>query len=62
MFYLIFVGTGQLITVELLSVSGGEDQPEFAELCDITANHYVRFNTTNPHSTLQKTVVVKNNT
>ncbi|XP_056306524.1 deleted in lung and esophageal cancer protein 1 [Danio aesculapii] len=55
-------GTGQLITVELLSVSGGEDQPEFAELCDITADHYVRFNTANPHSTLQKTVVVKNNT
>ncbi|KAL1248695.1 hypothetical protein QQF64_022013, partial [Cirrhinus molitorella] len=54
-------GTGQLITVELVSISGGEDQPEFGELCDITADHYVRFNPTNPHSTLQKTVVIKNN-
>ncbi|XP_073686554.1 deleted in lung and esophageal cancer protein 1 [Garra rufa] len=54
-------GTGQLITVELVSISGGEDHPEFGELCDITANHYVRFNPTNPHSTLEKTVVVKNN-
>uniref|UniRef100_A0A673IHA7 DLEC1 cilia and flagella associated protein n=1 Tax=Sinocyclocheilus rhinocerous TaxID=307959 RepID=A0A673IHA7_9TELE len=54
-------GTGQLVTVELVSMSGGEDQPEFGELCDITADHYVRFNPTNPHSTLQKTMVVKNN-
>ncbi|XP_026105876.1 deleted in lung and esophageal cancer protein 1-like isoform X2 [Carassius auratus] len=54
-------GTGQLITVELVSISGGEDQPELGELCDITADHYVRFNPTNPQSTLQKTVVVKNN-
>ncbi|XP_051737688.1 deleted in lung and esophageal cancer protein 1 isoform X2 [Ctenopharyngodon idella] len=54
-------GTGQLVTVELVSVSGGEDQPEFGELCDITADHLVRFNPTNPHSTLQKKVVVKNN-
>ncbi|KAK9953364.1 hypothetical protein ABG768_017362 [Culter alburnus] len=54
-------GTGQLVTVELVSVSGGEDQPEFGELCDITADHFVRFNPTNTHSTLQKTVVVKNN-
>uniref|UniRef100_A0A671SG08 DLEC1 cilia and flagella associated protein n=1 Tax=Sinocyclocheilus anshuiensis TaxID=1608454 RepID=A0A671SG08_9TELE len=54
-------GTGQLITVELVSISGGEDQPELGELCDITADHYVRFNPTNPHSTLQKMVVVKNN-
>uniref|UniRef100_A0A672P0H5 DLEC1 cilia and flagella associated protein n=1 Tax=Sinocyclocheilus grahami TaxID=75366 RepID=A0A672P0H5_SINGR len=54
-------GTGQLITVELVSISGGEDQPELGELCDITADHYVRFSPTNPHSTLQKMVVVKNN-
>uniref|UniRef100_A0A673MAK0 DLEC1 cilia and flagella associated protein n=1 Tax=Sinocyclocheilus rhinocerous TaxID=307959 RepID=A0A673MAK0_9TELE len=54
-------GTGQLITVELVSISGGEDQPELGELCDITADHYVRLNPTNPHSTLQKMVVVKNN-
>ncbi|ROK23379.1 Deleted in lung and esophageal cancer protein 1 [Anabarilius grahami] len=54
-------GTGQLVTVELVSVSGGEDQPEFGELCDITADHFVRFNPTNTHSTLKKTVVVKNN-
>jgi len=61
LFQQIFSGTGQLVTVELVSVSGGEDQPEFGELCDITADHFVRFNPTNPNSTLQKAVVIKNN-
>ncbi|TRZ01250.1 hypothetical protein DNTS_035733, partial [Danionella cerebrum] len=52
----------ETIAVELYSVSGGENLPEFGELCDITADHYVRFNSTNPHATLEKLLVVKNNT
>ncbi|XP_051538782.1 deleted in lung and esophageal cancer protein 1-like [Myxocyprinus asiaticus] len=53
-------GTGQLITVELVSVSVGEDQPEFGEMSDLMADHFVRFDSTNPHSTLQKSVFIKN--
>uniref|UniRef100_A0A671RCN3 DLEC1 cilia and flagella associated protein n=1 Tax=Sinocyclocheilus anshuiensis TaxID=1608454 RepID=A0A671RCN3_9TELE len=32
-------GTGQLVTVELVSISGGEDQPEFEELFPCTHLH-----------------------
>nr|XP_055038196.1 deleted in lung and esophageal cancer protein 1 isoform X1 [Misgurnus anguillicaudatus] len=53
-------GTGQLVAVELVSVSGGEDQIRFGELSDLTADHFVRFDSTNPLSTLHKTVVIKN--
>ncbi|XP_030622999.1 deleted in lung and esophageal cancer protein 1 [Chanos chanos] len=54
-------GTGQLVAIELVSVSGGEDDPEFGELCDITADHFVRFESANPFSVLQKKVIIKNN-
>ncbi|KAI7792764.1 putative deleted in lung and esophageal cancer protein 1, partial [Triplophysa rosa] len=53
-------GTGQLAAVELVSVSGGEDQTLFGELSDLTADRFVRFESTNPHSTLQKTIIIKN--
>ncbi|KAA0704760.1 Deleted in lung and esophageal cancer protein 1 [Triplophysa tibetana] len=53
-------GTGQLAAVELVSVSGGEDQTGFGELSDLTADRFVRFESTNPHSTLQKTIIIKN--
>ncbi|XP_056594485.1 deleted in lung and esophageal cancer protein 1 isoform X2 [Triplophysa dalaica] len=53
-------GTGQLAAVELVSVSGREDQTGFGELSDLTADHFVRFESTNPHSTLQKTIIIKN--
>ncbi|XP_076146708.1 deleted in lung and esophageal cancer protein 1 isoform X1 [Alosa pseudoharengus] len=54
-------GEAQAVAVELVSVSGGEDCPEFGELCDLTANHFVRFDSTNPCSTLQRTLVIRNN-
>ncbi|KAG5851028.1 hypothetical protein ANANG_G00088660 [Anguilla anguilla] len=58
----IFIqGTGQLITLELVSVTEGEDRPALGEICDLTAEHFIRFGPANPHSVLQKTLVIRNN-
>ncbi|XP_036377314.1 deleted in lung and esophageal cancer protein 1 [Megalops cyprinoides] len=54
-------GTGQLIALELVSVTGGEDRPALGELCDLTAEHFIRFGSANPHFLLQKTLVIRNN-
>uniref|UniRef100_A0A8K9XQ87 DLEC1 cilia and flagella associated protein n=1 Tax=Oncorhynchus mykiss TaxID=8022 RepID=A0A8K9XQ87_ONCMY len=55
-------GQGQLIGLELVCVSGEEEVPALGELCDVTAEHYVRFPTANPHSVQQKTLTIRNNT
>nr|XP_015209756.1 PREDICTED: LOW QUALITY PROTEIN: deleted in lung and esophageal cancer protein 1 [Lepisosteus oculatus] len=53
-------GTGQLIALQLVSVSEGEDRPALGELCDLTAEHFIRFATANPHSLCQKKLVIRN--
>ncbi|XP_070298399.1 deleted in lung and esophageal cancer protein 1-like, partial [Salvelinus sp. IW2-2015] len=53
---------GQLIGLELVCVSGEEEVPALGELCDVTAEHYVRFPPANPHSVQQKTLTIRNNT
>uniref|UniRef100_A0A8C7LHC7 Deleted in lung and esophageal cancer protein 1 Ig-like domain-containing protein n=1 Tax=Oncorhynchus kisutch TaxID=8019 RepID=A0A8C7LHC7_ONCKI len=55
-------GQGQLIGLELVCVSGEEEVPALGELCDVTAEHYVRFPTANPYSVQQKTLTIRNNT
>ncbi|XP_071270154.1 deleted in lung and esophageal cancer protein 1 [Salvelinus alpinus] len=55
-------GQGQLIGLELVCVSGEEEVPALGELCDVTAEHYVRFPPANPHSVQQKTLTIRNNT
>ncbi|KAI4901416.1 hypothetical protein NFI96_018546 [Prochilodus magdalenae] len=55
-------GTGQLVMLELVAVEGGEDFPELGELHDVTADHFVRFDSANLNSTLQKKLIIKNNT
>ncbi|XP_045066363.1 deleted in lung and esophageal cancer protein 1 isoform X2 [Coregonus clupeaformis] len=55
-------GEGQLIGLELVYVSGEEEVPALGELCDVTAEHYVRFPPANPHSVQQKTLTIRNNT
>ncbi|KAJ8276984.1 hypothetical protein GJAV_G00070110 [Gymnothorax javanicus] len=57
----IIKGTGQLTTLELVSVTDGEDRPALGEPCDLTAEHFIRFGPANPHSVLQKTLVIRNN-
>ncbi|XP_061522302.1 deleted in lung and esophageal cancer protein 1 isoform X1 [Phycodurus eques] len=54
-------GEGQLIALELLSVSGKEQPPTLGEVHDMTADHFVRFDPCNPHAVQQKAVVIRNN-
>ncbi|XP_056155265.1 deleted in lung and esophageal cancer protein 1 [Lampris incognitus] len=54
-------GEGQLIALDLVSVSGEEEQPAAGELHDLTAEHFVRFSPCNPHSTQQKKLLIRNN-
>ncbi|XP_058478852.1 deleted in lung and esophageal cancer protein 1 [Solea solea] len=54
-------GEGQLIAVELASVSGEEELPVIGEVHDLTAEHCVRFSSCNPRSVQQKVITVRNN-
>ncbi|XP_029979404.1 deleted in lung and esophageal cancer protein 1 isoform X2 [Sphaeramia orbicularis] len=54
-------GEGQLIALELLSVSGERECPAVGEVHDLTAEHFVRFNPCNPHAVQQKRLVIRNN-
>ncbi|XP_069715340.1 deleted in lung and esophageal cancer protein 1 [Phaenicophaeus curvirostris] len=55
-------GLGQLIALELLFVTGGESKPEPGEVTDITAQHLIRFDPQNPHTTEEKILVIRNST
>ncbi|XP_071661469.1 deleted in lung and esophageal cancer protein 1 isoform X1 [Patagioenas fasciata] len=55
-------GVGQLIALELLFVTGGENKPEPGEVTDATAKHLIRFEPQNPHSTEEKKMVIRNST
>ncbi|KAA8580728.1 hypothetical protein FQN60_013686, partial [Etheostoma spectabile] len=52
---------GQLIALELVSVSGKIEPPVVGEVHDLTAEHFVRFSPCNPHSGQQKKVIIRNN-
>lgn len=54
-------GEGQLIALELLSVSGEERPLVLGEAHDVTADHFVRFEPCNPHTAQRKTVVIRSN-
>ncbi|NXW63879.1 DLEC1 protein, partial [Eurystomus gularis] len=55
-------GLGQLIALELLFVTGGESRPELGEVTDVTAQHLIRFDPQNPHTTEEKKLVIRNST
>ncbi|XP_009941410.2 deleted in lung and esophageal cancer protein 1 [Opisthocomus hoazin] len=55
-------GVGQLIALELLFVTGGECKPELGEVTDVTAQHLIRFDPQNPHTTEEKHLVIRNST
>eukprot|EP00076_Gallus_gallus_P007092 XP_003640722.2 deleted in lung and esophageal cancer protein 1 [Gallus gallus] len=55
-------GVGQLIALELLHVTGGESSSEPDEVTDATAQHLIRFDPQNPHTTTQKILVIRNAT
>ncbi|XP_040922334.1 deleted in lung and esophageal cancer protein 1 isoform X2 [Toxotes jaculatrix] len=54
-------GEGQLIALELVSVSGEKEPPVIGEVHDLTAEHFVRFSPCNPHSVQQKKIIIRNN-
>ncbi|KAK2147788.1 hypothetical protein LSH36_535g01010 [Paralvinella palmiformis] len=53
-------GEGQSAGVELIDVQGGVSDPLPGELCDLTAQHLIRFENLNPFTYLQKSITVKN--
>ncbi|XP_022081791.1 deleted in lung and esophageal cancer protein 1-like [Acanthaster planci] len=56
-------GEGQTAGVELAAVSdGGERQPAPGELCDVTAQHQIRFDPINPMTFTTKQLTIKNTT
>ncbi|XP_075308844.1 deleted in lung and esophageal cancer protein 1 [Odontesthes bonariensis] len=54
-------GEGQLIALELVSVSGETEPPVVGEVRDLTAEHFVRFSPSNPYSVQQTVLVIRNN-
>uniref|UniRef100_A0A4W4GZK1 Deleted in lung and esophageal cancer protein 1 Ig-like domain-containing protein n=1 Tax=Electrophorus electricus TaxID=8005 RepID=A0A4W4GZK1_ELEEL len=50
------------VELELVEVEGEENPPALEELRDLSADHFVRFDAANPHSKLQKRVLIKNKT
>ncbi|XP_070842315.1 deleted in lung and esophageal cancer protein 1 [Chaetodon trifascialis] len=54
-------GEGQLIALELVSVSGQKEPPVVGEAHDLTAEHFVRFSSCNPHSAQQRNLIIRNN-
>ncbi|XP_077158787.1 deleted in lung and esophageal cancer protein 1 isoform X2 [Paroedura picta] len=53
-------GLGQLISLKLLSVSGGEGSVTPGEQVDVMSQHFIRFDSLNPGSTAEKTLVIRN--
>lgn len=61
MMFVCLPGEGQLIALELVSVSGKKEPPVVGEAHDLTAEHFIRFSPSNPHSVQQRKVIIRNN-
>ncbi|XP_077347356.1 deleted in lung and esophageal cancer protein 1 [Lithobates pipiens] len=59
---LTLTGYGQLVGLELVSVSDGKSTSCPGELTDVKAEHLICFPSTNLHSTVQKSIVIRNTT
>ncbi|XP_023575563.1 deleted in lung and esophageal cancer protein 1 isoform X2 [Octodon degus] len=59
---LVVEGTGQLIALELIYISGEKSQPDPGELTDLTAQYFVRFEPANLLSTSRKQLIIRNAT
>lgn len=53
-------GYGQLLGLQLVSISEDKSIPD--ELTDLSTEHLVQFQSTNLHSTEQKSIAVRNTT
>ncbi|XP_072455258.1 deleted in lung and esophageal cancer protein 1 isoform X2 [Notamacropus eugenii] len=56
----VISGTGQLVALELLYVSGEASYPEPGELTDLTAQHFIRFESQNIQTTTSKHLIIRN--
>uniref|UniRef100_A0A1B8YA02 Deleted in lung and esophageal cancer protein 1 n=1 Tax=Xenopus tropicalis TaxID=8364 RepID=A0A1B8YA02_XENTR len=55
-------GYGQQVGLELVSVSDGESPPSSGDSTDTMAGHLIHFQPTNLHSTVQKSLLIRNST
>ncbi|NXQ58089.1 DLEC1 protein, partial [Anthoscopus minutus] len=60
--YVTVTGVGELIALELLFVTGGESKAQLGEVTDATAQHLIRFEPQNPHTSKEKILVIRNST
>ncbi|XP_050996394.1 deleted in lung and esophageal cancer protein 1 [Acomys russatus] len=59
---LVIVGTGQLVALDLIYISGGKSEPEPGELKDLTAQYFIRFEPENLQATSRKQLIIRNAT
>ncbi|KAL1782479.1 deleted in lung and esophageal cancer protein 1 [Sigmodon hispidus] len=59
---LLIVGTGQLVALDLIYISGGKSEPDPGELRDLTAQYFIRFEPENLQSTERKQLIIRNAT
>ncbi|XP_063116388.1 deleted in lung and esophageal cancer protein 1 isoform X1 [Cavia porcellus] len=59
---LVIAGTGQLVALDLIYVSGEKSQPDPGELTDLTAQYFIRFESENLQSTSRKQLIIRNST
>ncbi|XP_069771028.1 deleted in lung and esophageal cancer protein 1 isoform X2 [Narcine bancroftii] len=58
----VLTGTGQQVALQFISISGGESTAALGECRDATAEHFVRFEATNPYVCSQKVITLHNAT
>ncbi|XP_055506112.1 deleted in lung and esophageal cancer protein 1 [Leucoraja erinacea] len=58
----VLTGSGQQVALHFMSVSGAESTANLGECRDVTAEHFVRFEATNPHVCSQKVITLRNAT
>ncbi|XP_051872087.1 deleted in lung and esophageal cancer protein 1, partial [Pristis pectinata] len=58
----VLTGTGQQVALHFISISGGEGTAALGECRDVTADHFVRFEATNPYVYSQKVLTLCNAT
>ncbi|XP_041533320.1 deleted in lung and esophageal cancer protein 1 [Microtus oregoni] len=59
---LVISGTGQLVALDLIYISGGKSEPDPGELRDLTAQYFIRFEPENLQSTARKQLIIRNAT
>ncbi|XP_073916120.1 deleted in lung and esophageal cancer protein 1 isoform X2 [Castor canadensis] len=59
---LVITGTGQLVALDLIYISGEKSEPDPGELTDLTAQHFIRFEPENLQTTARKQLIIRNAT